>query len=146
MRPRTKTLLILYLVVWTGAVAYVGATLVNVLLPGDVGPFPGEGEVFKTLPKMAPIFAIPIASYRAITLLRNKGPDASFLRRYFLITPAIIYLAMLVVISLMTFYVAPITFMVGLFLGLPGLAVGTLIHCLGAAPILLFQRRLLAEK
>jgi hypothetical protein len=145
MRPRTKTLLILYLVGWTAVVAYVGATLVNVLLPGEVGPFPGEGVVFKTLPKMAPFFAIPIAAYRAITLLRSEGLDRSFLRRYFLVTPVLIYLVMLAVISLMTFYVAPITFVVGLFFGLPALVVGTLIHCLGAAPILLFQR-LLSDK
>ena len=72
----------------------------------------------------------------------RSGLTTAFLFSYFVITPCVIYLVLLAIVALMTHIFAPVTFVIGFFLGLPALVLGILLHATGIALLWPFQRHL----
>jgi hypothetical protein len=143
MNARTKLLIVVFLTGWTTSVAWLTTLMIHPLYPEFYGS-PGLGlptQALIALPKFTPFIALPIAFAQAMKVLRKKSAiDTAMLARYFLGAPAWIFLALLILISVMTLIFAPLTFVYGLFYGsVPALA-GTAVHCLGMVPLYLLNR------
>ncbi|MFO1112067.1 MAG: hypothetical protein U1E61_23085 [Bradyrhizobium sp.] len=146
MNARKKMLLVIYLTTWTTIIAWLTALMISPLFPElRMSAVRVERDILAALPGFTPFIALPIAFGQAMNLLRMlRRKDVSvygLIVCYFLGTPARIFLAILIVISLLTVIFAPITFLMGLIYGaVPALA-GTAIHCLGVIPLLYFLDR-----
>ena len=140
MRFWSKSALVLGLTLWTTGTTWLSLKLLLAFYPGLVaGLFPAQ--IVAALPVFGPFFAGLIAFRCAVNAPRS-GLTTAFLFRYFLVTPCVIYLLLLGIVALMTHIFAPITFVVGLFLGLRVLLLGILMHATGLALLWPFQGHL----
>ena len=138
MNVRTKTIIVTYLTIWTTTVAYLTVVTMRPLYPGPVQVFIGA---LGLLPALAPIIAFFLAFGQAISVTRKRNSiDQWMLARYFVGAPIRIFLTLLIIISLLTFTLAPITFVAGLAYGVLPLLVGTAIHVLGMVPLCFLDR------
>jgi len=93
------------------------------------------------LPALAPIIAFFLAFGQAMSVTRKRNViDKWMLARYFVGAPIRIFLTLLIIISLLTFTLAPIAFYVGLTSGALPLLVGTAIHVFGIVPLYFLDR------
>jgi hypothetical protein len=126
---------------WTTGVTWLALKLLVAFYPALTQGPPFPAQIFAALPVFGPPFAGLIALRCAANAPRS-GLTTAFLLRYFVMTPCVIYLVLLGLVALMTHIFAPITFVVGLFLGLPALLLGILMHGSGLALLWPFRRYL----
>jgi hypothetical protein len=138
MNVRTKTVIVTYLTIWTTTVAYLAVVTMRPLYPGPVQVFIGA---LGLLPALTPIIAFFLAFGQAMSVTRKRNAiDQWMLARYFVGAPIRIFLTLLIIISLLTFTFAPITFVAGLAYGALPLLVGTAIHVFGMVPLYFLDR------
>jgi hypothetical protein len=137
MTWKLKISLVVYLTCWTTLVAWLTSFLAKTMFMDMGMPF---SRLFVDFPAITLVFSFPIALYSAANLFRRGRPlTPDALTRYFLGTPAKIFLVLLVVASAMTTIFVLLTFFIGLLVGLIPLFVGTMVHCLGILPLWLFD-------
>jgi hypothetical protein len=135
MTRRNKIFIVIYLMIWTSAVASWSISYMMHAIPG----FGASAGFFQVL-------AITLAVIASLRWSRWLVRDRDRLRWsrlmfYFLGVPALIFLTLAVLTSAMWLIYAPAAFIGGVSLGLPALIVGTAIHILGLVPIWLASFR-----
>ena len=138
MNVRTKAVIVTYLTIWTTTVAYLAVVTIRPLYPDLVGVFIGALGLLSTL---APFIAFFVAFGQAMSVTRKRNAiDKWMLARYFVGAAIRIFLTLLIIISLLTFTLAPITFYAGLTQGALPLLVGTAFHMFGIVPLYFLDR------
>jgi hypothetical protein len=133
-----KAVIVTYLTIWTTTVAYLAVVTIRPLYPDTVGVLIGA---LGLLPALAPIIAFFLAFSQAMSVTRKRNAiDKWMLARYFVGAPICIFLTLLIIISLLTFTLAPITFCAGLVYGAVPLMAGTAIHLVGMVPLYFLDR------
>ncbi len=142
MSARIKLAVICYLVCWTTTVAWLATLMIGSIYPElHTSMVRVERDVTDIIPQITPFLAFPLAFYHAEKILRRKiFFTTGMILRYFLGAPVFIFMILLVVVSLLTLFFAPLTFVLGFYYGLLPLLLGTVIHCLGAIPIYFLPR------
>jgi len=131
----TRTALIFYLAAWSTAVAYFAFRLLYAIYP-----LTDRGDLAK-LPNQVPILVFLVALWFVLMRARREQfVSASFLASYVLVTPVLIYLAILTLVSWLAGGLGPFIFVIWFFLGLPALLVGMAIHAFGIFPLYFFNR------
>ena len=138
MNVRTRAVIVTYLTTWTTMVAYMTVVTMRPLYPGLTQvAFYALG----LLPALTPIIAFFLAFGQAMSVTRKRNAiDKWMLARYFVGAPIRIFLTLLIIISLLTFTLAPITLYAGLTQGALPLLVGTAIHMFGIVPLYFLDR------
>jgi hypothetical protein len=136
MALKVKLVLVIYLTFWSTLIAWLTSLPVKEAFLAMGLPFL---KLFVGFPATAVFFALPIALHSAAGLFRrNRVLTPRAITIYFLATPAKIFLALLVFVSVtMTIFFIQ-TFIIGLFVGLIPLLLGTMVHCLGILPLRYF--------
>lgn len=135
---RTRAVIVTYLTIWTTIVAYLTVVAMRPLYPGLTQVvFYAMG----LLPALAPIIAFFLAFGQAMSLTRKRNAiDKWMVARYFVGAPIRIFLTLLIIISLLTFTLAPITLYAGLIYGALPLLLGTALHLFGIVPLYFLTR------
>lgn len=140
MTIRARTALVLYLAAWSATVTFFAFRLLYWMYP-----LINRGDLAK-LPSAVPIFAFLVAiGFVLMRSRRDRFVSASFLAAYVLLTPVLIYLTLLTLVSLLAGGLAPLIFVIWFFLGLPALILGMMIHAFGIFPLWFFSRPIFGQ-
>jgi hypothetical protein len=135
MTSRTRVLVAIYLIMWTTVVA---AWSVSFMMATN----PGLGSSLPFLVYAGALIAALAALRWSRWLVRGRAtlgwPRVLF---YFAATPAMIFVTVALLVSLLFLFYAPIALSTGMALGVTSLAVGTVVHLAGILPLWLVSQR-----